>query len=275
MMEFPLYDDFDPVPLVVRRASIIKEPGPPQPSNDRNTENKVSKQSISEISKEAFSERVLRKGDCQQKPISKIDIMGQEPNKIGAVNSRGGTMKEISALCAHKSGAPNGKHRNPKRGHKKSPLPKLTDQSSSGNCDKQAISNSGHQFMEGVTNISPNDPEDACNSQHKVCDSEKSDERRVPPTELSNTEGLFRQLTTKTGKSKDHKKRRLMVLESQANRQSTKDSNTEGIFCESDEVVSPGQTSHAKTTNEAEVSLAAAQRRSTRSRRSARYAHNF
>ena len=282
MMEVPLYDDFDPVPLVVRRASIIKEPGPPQPANDRNTENKVSKQSISQIAKEAFSERVLRKGDCEQKTISKIDSMVQEPNKIGAVNSRGGTMKEISALCEHKSGGPNGKNRNPKRGHKKSPLPKLTDQSSSGNCDKQAISNSGHQFMEGVTNISPNDPENACNSQHKVCDSEKSDERRVPPTELSNTEGLFRQLTTKTGKSKDHKitkKQRRMVLESQANRQSTKDSNTEGIFCESDEVASTGQTSlavlHAKTTNEAEVSLAAAQRRSTRSRRSARYAHNF
>ena len=142
MMEVPLYDDFDPVPLVVRRASIIKEPGPPQPANDRNAENKVSKQSISQIAKEAFSERVLRKGDCEQKTISKIDIMVQEPNKIGAVNSRGGTMKEISALCKDGSGAPNGKIRNPKRGHKKSRLPKLTDQSASGNCDKQAISNS-------------------------------------------------------------------------------------------------------------------------------------
>ena len=280
MMEVPLYDDFDPVPLVVRRASIIKEPGPPQPANDRNTENKVSNQSISQIAKEAFSERVLRKGDFEQKTISKIDIMVQEPNKIGAVNSTGGTMEEISALCKLGSGAPNGKIRNPKRGHKKSRLPKLTDQSSSGNCDKQAISNSGHQFMKGVTNISPNDPENACNSQHKVCDSEKSDERRVPPTELSNT--LFRQLTTKTGKSKDHKitkKQRRMVLESPANRQSTEDSNTEGIFCESDEVVSTGQTSlsvlHAKTTKEPEGSLDAAQRRSTRSRRSARYAHNF
>ena len=82
MMEVPLYDDFDPVPLVVRRASIIKEPGPPQPANDRNTENKVSKQSKSQISKKPLANECFERVTVNRNRSQKLILWAENQIKL-------------------------------------------------------------------------------------------------------------------------------------------------------------------------------------------------